>query len=83
MTDSAALNKSIERLMEQVATAGEARIRADKARAEGTITFDIAAAQRNAEENVRTAADKMVDAYVEARTSGAITPGSPSPEVPN
>jgi hypothetical protein len=83
MTDSPSLNKAIEQLMEHAAVAGEARIRADQARSDGTITFAIAAAQRNAEDNVRTCADKMVDAYVEARKAGSITPGSPTPEVPN
>lgn len=67
------LSKATQALMRAVAEAGEAQIKADRARAEGTMSWQVATAHRDAEKNMHDKADQMQAAYVVASLAGVVT----------
>lgn len=75
MSSSPELDKAISNLMSKIGVAGEAQIKADTARENGTMTFDIASAHRAAEANAMSATEQAIAAYVKARNEGLVTLG--------
>jgi hypothetical protein len=75
-----ALRDTLARLARAVAHTGEARIRWERAKEEGSPNlFRLAQAHREAEKAGRDLFDKCVDAYCAAAAAGVVTLGESEP----
>lgn len=74
----AALDQAISRVMRSIAHTGEARLRWEKAKAEGSPQiFQVAQAHRTSEKELAAQVEKAVQAYCAASLAGAITLEAP------